>query len=55
MIIDNAMSGNDSIDTSRVTLKQLEFSISQEDGKVIPLHGANVSFSVVFDIMDTKS
>ena len=26
-----------------------------EDGKIVPLHGANVSFSFVFDIMDTKA
>ena len=55
MIVDNAMAGNDFIDASRVTLKQLEFRLLQEDGKIVPLHGANLSFSLVFDIMDTKS
>ena len=55
MIIDNAMAGNDFIDCSLVTLKQLEFRLLNEDGKIVPLHGANVSFSIVFDIMDTKS
>ena len=55
MIIDNAMSGNDFIDSSRVTPKQLEFRLLNEDGKLVPLHGANVSFSLVVDIMDTKS
>ena len=55
MIIDNAMAGNDFIDTSRVTMKQLEFRLLQEDGKLAPLHGANCSCSLMFDIMDTKS
>ena len=55
MIIDNAMAGNDFIDASRVTLKQLEFRLLNEDGKIVPLHGANCSFSLVFDIMDTKA
>ena len=55
MIIDNALSGNDFIDCSRVTLKQLEFRLTNEDGKLIPLHGANISFSLVFDIMDVKA
>ena len=55
MIIDNAMSGNDFVDCSRVTLKQLEFTLLNEDGIVVPLHNANISFSLIFDIMDTKS
>ena len=55
MIIDNAMSGNDFMDCSRVTMKQLEFRITNEDGKLVNLHGANVSFSLIFDIMDTKA
>ena len=55
MIIDNQMSGNDFMDCSKVSLKQLEFRLLNEDGKVVPLHGANISFSLVFDIMDTKS
>lgn len=55
MIIDNAMAGNDFMDCSRVTMKQLEFRITNEDGKFINLHGANVSFSLIFDIMPTKA
>ena len=55
MIIDNAMAGNDFMDCSRVTLKQLEFTLLNEDGKTVPLHNANISFSVIFDIMDNKS
>ena len=55
MIIDNAMAGNDFMDCSKVTLKQLEFRLLQEDGKIVPLNGANCSFSLVFYIMDTKA
>ena len=55
MIIDNQMAGNDFMDCSKVSLKQLEFRLLNEDGKVVPLRGANCSFSLVFDIMDTKS
>jgi hypothetical protein len=36
-------------------MKQLEFRLQNEDGKIVPLHGANLSFSLVFDVMDTKS
>ena len=36
MIIDNAMAGNDFMDRSRVTMKQLEFRITNEDGKIVP-------------------
>ena len=55
MVIDNVFSGDDYIDCSRVTLKQLEFRLTNEDGKTVPLHGGNISFSLVFDIMDVKS
>ena len=55
MIIDNAMSGNDFMDASRVSLKQLEFMLLQEDGEVVLLHEANISFPLVFDIMDAKA
>ena len=49
------MTGSDYVSCERITMKQLEFKILQEDGKVVPLHGANCSFSIVFSIMDTKS
>ena len=55
LIIDNAMTGNDYISCERITMKQLEFKITDENGKVVPLHGANCSFSILFSIMDTKS
>ena len=55
MIIDDAMAGNDFVDCSRVTLKQIEFNLLNEDGKIVPLHNANIRFSLIFDIMDTKS
>ena len=55
MIIDQAMAGNDFMDCSKITLKQLEFQLLNEDGKIVPLHNANISFSLVFDIMDTKA
>ena len=52
--IDNSMS-DDYISCSRVTMKQLEFSLTQEYGELVPLHGANISFSLVLDIIDVKS
>ena len=55
MVVDNSVSGNDFMDCSRVTMKQLEFRLLNEDGTLIPLHGANCNFSWVFDIMDTKA
>jgi hypothetical protein len=38
----------DLIECSKQTLSVLEFQLKDARGNIIPLHGSNVSFSVVF-------
>lgn len=52
MIIDSVESDQDFLDCSKQTLKTLEFMIQDVKGTVIPLHGANVSFTLVFSLGD---
>ena len=49
MIIDQYMSSNDFLDCSNQTLKTLEFRIRDGKGNLINLHGAHVTFSIVFN------
>ena len=55
MIFDNLMATNDFLDCSKQTLKTLEFHIKDIDGNFINFHGHNVSFSIIFDLMNTNS
>ena len=50
MIFNNQITGLDYIDVSRQTLKTVNFRIQTVDGKTVPLHGAHVSFSLIFDV-----
>ena len=52
MIFNNQITGLDYINVSKQTLKTINFKIQTVDGKTINLHGANVSFSVIFDIKE---
>ena len=52
MIHNNQITGLDYIDVSRQTLKTISFRIVTVDGKTVPLHGAHVSFSIIFDLAD---
>ena len=49
MIFDNVSSSSDYLDCSRQTLKTIQFELKDVHGTLIPLHGAHVSFSLVFD------
>ena len=49
MIFDQVMAGNDFLDCSRQTLKTIEFHFKDVNGNLIPFHGSNVSFSIIFD------
>jgi hypothetical protein len=51
LIFDKITSSSDYIDVSRQTLRALKFQLKDSFGKVINLHGANMSFSLVFDII----
>jgi hypothetical protein len=48
MIIDNYTSTHDWMDCSSLTISCLEFQLRDSHGNLVPLHGSNVSFSIVF-------
>jgi len=50
MIIDRVTSNHDYLECSKVTLKTVEFHLKDSHGRYIPLHNANVSFSIIFSI-----
>ena len=52
MIHNNQITGLDYIDVSKQTLKTINFKIVTVDGKTVPLHGAHVSFSIIFDLLE---
>ncbi len=55
VIFDNTLVGNDYLDCSRQTLRTLEFRLTNVDGVEIPFHGSNLSFSIIFDQMNTNT
>lgn len=55
MIFDQVVSSNDYLDCSRQTLRTLEFHLRDVNGNLVPLHGSHLSFSIVFDVLDTRS
>ena len=55
MVFDNMTSSNDFLDCSKQTLKNIEFSIENSRGEIINLHGQEVSFSIIFDILNKNS
>ena len=54
-IFDQVVSGIDYVDCSRQSLRTLEFQIRDVYGNLIPFHGSNLSFSLVFDVLDVQS
>ena len=53
VIFDELMPTNDYLDCSRQSLKTIEFLLRDVNNNTINLHGANLSFSIVFDIQNT--
>ncbi len=51
LIFDRVTSSSDYIDVSRQTLRVLKFQLKDSLGNIINLHGGNMSFSLVFDIV----
>ncbi len=49
MIFDQVITNMDYLDCSRQSLKTIEFQLKDVNGNFVPLHGANVSFSIVFN------
>ena len=48
MIVDTGVSNHDFLDCSNHCLSTIEFNIKDVQGNLLPLHGSNVSFSIVF-------
>ena len=55
MIFDQVMSGNDFLDCSRQTIKTIEFNLKDVNGNLVPFHGSNVSFSIIFDQLNPNA
>ena len=48
LIIDSVVASHDKIDVSRQHLKTMHFTLNNVHGNVISLHGAHVSWSIIF-------
>ena len=48
LIIDNYTSTHDWLDCSNLILSCMEFVLRDSYGNIVPLHGSNVSISIVF-------
>ena len=55
MIFDSMTSSNDFLDCSKQTLKNIQFTIDNVHGERINLHGHEVSFSIIFDLLNKNS
>ena len=54
LIIDNFTSTHDWLDCSNLTLSCMEFVLRDSYGNIVPLHGSNVSFSIVFSKLNLE-
>ncbi len=50
MIIDRNTSNHDYLECSKASLKTIEFNLRDSRGRYVPLHGANISFSIIFSV-----
>ena len=48
LIIDSVVSPHDKMDGSRQNIKTIQIALKGVSGNVISLHGADISFSLVF-------
>ena len=48
MVLDKVTSVYDQLECSRVTLTTLEFALKDAKGRYISLHGATISFTIIF-------
>jgi hypothetical protein len=48
MIIDRSVSVHNYLECGKCTLKTLEFHLRDSKGRYVPMHGSNISFSIVF-------
>ena len=50
MVIDRSYSQHDYLECGKTTIRTLEFNLKDSKGRFVPLHNANISFSLVFSI-----
>ena len=55
MVFDSMTSSNDFLDCSKQTLRNIEFTIDNVHGQRLNLHGQEVSFSIIFDLLNKNS
>ena len=55
MVFDGMSSSNDFLDCSKQTLKTIQFRIENSRGDLINLHNQEISFSIIFDILNINS
>ena len=55
MVFDSMTSSNDFLDCSKQTLRNIEFTIDDVHGQRLNLHGQEVSFSIIFDLLNKNS
>ena len=48
MIFDELNTSNDWLECGGQTLKKLDFQLKTSTGKIVPLHGVNMSFALIF-------
>lgn len=53
-IFNQVLTANDYGDCSKQTLRTLHFELKDSKGKLIPLHGCNFSFSIIFSRMESS-
>ena len=54
-IYDSVVAAHDYVDVSKQLLSTLEFQLTDARGNVVPLHGANWSFSIIFSTMKEET
>jgi hypothetical protein len=50
MIIDRSTTNHDYLECGKLALKTIEFNPRDSKGRLVPLHGSNVSFSIIFSL-----
>ena len=49
-MIDRSTTNHDYLECGKLALKTIEFNLRDSKGRLVPLHGSNVSFSIIFSL-----
>ena len=52
LVSDSVVAPHDKIDVSRQSIKTLQFTFTNVHGDIIKLHGAHISFSLIFQTIE---